>query len=247
LFIHSSHTMGFMYWQINDIWQAPTWATIEYGLKWKMGHYYVQRMFEPVYLVPILTPYLAKVTDENARISLYLVNERLNGTSGRTMCSFFSLDSFAARSSVAFDVSINAPDVKHIVDLPYTTVMKSAGCSNGSQCLFHCTYNSTQEDIEYTLFFTQPKNYQLYQPNLRIENVQQVSPTEVSITITATRPALFVWLDVPIDTSGYFSRNGFHLFETRRTVSFHSWSPMSDGVSGNLSVTVRSLFDVTQL
>ena len=238
--------MGFMYWQINDIWQAPTWATIEYGLKWKMGHYYVQRMFEPVYLVPILTPYLASVTDENARISLYLINELLDGTSGRTMCSFLSLDTFAVRSSVAYDISISAPDVKHIVDLPYATVMKSAGCSNTSQCLVHCTYNSTQDDIGHTLFLTQPKNYQLYQPNLRIENVQQVSSTEVSITITATRPALFVWLDVPISTSGYFSRNGFHMFEARRTVSFHSWSSMSDAVIDNLNVTIRSLFDVTQ-
>jgi beta-mannosidase len=238
--------MGFMYWQINDIWQAPTWATIEYGLKWKMGHYYVQRMFEPVYLVPILIPYLAKVTDENARISLYLVNELLNGTSGRTICSFLSLDTFTVRSSVSFDVSISSPDVKHIVDLPYTAVMKNASCSNGSECLVHCTYSSIQEDIGQTLFLTQPKNYQLYQPNLRIQNVQQVSPTEVSITITATRPALFVWLDVSINTIGYFSRNGFHMFEPRRAVSFHSWSPMSDTVIGNLNVTIRSLFDVTQ-
>jgi beta-mannosidase len=238
--------MGFMYWQINDIWQAPTWATIEYGLKWKMGHYYVQHMFEPIYLLPILTPYLANATDENARISLYLINELFNGTSGQAICSFLPLDAFAVRSSFAFNVSINSPDVKHIVDLPYATVMKNAGCSNGSQCLFHCTYNSTQDDIGQTLFLTRPKNYQLYQPNLRIQNVQQVSPTEVSITITATRPALFVWLDVSINTSGYFSRNGFHMLEPKRTVSFHSWAPMSDAISGNLNVTVRSLFDVTQ-
>ena len=238
--------MGFMYWQINDIWQAPTWATIEYGLKWKMGHYYVQHMFEPVYLIPILTPYLAKVTDENARISLYLVNELLDGTHGRTICSFLSFDTFAVRSTVAYDVSIDAPNIQHIADLPYATVMKTAGCSNESQCLLHCTYNSTQEDIGQTLFFTQPKNYQLYQPNLQIENVQQVSPIEVTMTISATRPALFVWLDVSNNTIGYFSRNGFHMFQPTRIVSFYSWSPMSDTIRENLNITIRSLFDVTQ-
>ena len=238
--------MGFMYWQINDIWQAPTWATIEYGLKWKMGHYYAQHMFEPVYLIPILTPYLAKVTDENARISLYLINELIDGTRGRTMCSFLSLDKFAVRSSVAYDVSTDTPSVKHIADLPYATVMKTAGCSNESQCLIHCTYNSTQDDIGQTLFLTRPKNYQLYQPNLRIETVKQVSPTEVSITISATLPALFVWLDFSNNTIGYFSRNGFHMFQPTRTVSFYSWSPISDAISENLNITIRSLFDVTQ-
>lgn len=30
------HTMGALYWQLNDIWQAPSWASLEYGGKWKM-------------------------------------------------------------------------------------------------------------------------------------------------------------------------------------------------------------------
>jgi len=31
-------TMGALYWQINDIWQGPTWASIEFGGKWKLLH-----------------------------------------------------------------------------------------------------------------------------------------------------------------------------------------------------------------
>ncbi len=235
-----------MYWQINDIWQAPTWATMEYGLKWKMGHYYVQHMYEPVYPLAILKPYLADVMDEKASISIFAINELFNGVSGRLTCSFLPLDTFSVKSSVAFDVSFTAPGVKNITDLPYSTVMRSASCSNGSQCVFHCGFNSTKEDIGQTLFLTQPKNYQLYQPNLQVQGIQQVSATEVSITITATRPALFVWLDVPADVSGYFSRNGFHMLEATRTVSFHSWSPMTDFQKANLNVSITSLFDITQ-
>jgi beta-mannosidase len=235
-----------MYWQIDDFWQAPTSATVEYGLKWKMPHYYVQHMYEPVYPLPILTPYLANITDENARISIYIINERFNGINGRLICSFLPPDTFSVRSSVAFDFSISSPDVKHVTDLPYSTVMRSAGCSNGSQCLLHCRFNGSQEEMGQTLFLTQPKNYQLQQPNLHIQNIQQVSPTEARITITATRPALFVWLDVSIDIGGYFSHNGFHMFEATRAVSFYSWSPMTDAQIANLNVAVISLFDVTQ-
>jgi beta-mannosidase len=238
--------MGIMYWQIDDIWQAPTWATLDYAQKWKMGHYYVQHMYEPVYPLAILKPYLADVMDENARISIYFINELFNGASGRLTCSFLLLDTFSAKSSVAFDISFNAPGVKNITDLPYSTVMRSAGCSNGSQCVFHCSFNSTQEDIGQTLFLTQPKNYQLYQPNLRVESIKQVSTTEVSITITATRPALFVWLSVSPDILGYFSRNGFHMFGPTRTVSFHTWFPMTDFQNANFNVAITSLFDVTQ-
>jgi beta-mannosidase len=235
-----------MYWQINDIWQAPTWATIEYGLKWKMGHYYVQHMYEPVYPLPILTPYLANITDENARISLYVINELLGGTNGVLNCSFLPLDSFSVRSSVTFNVAFSSSGVQHIADLPYSTVMKSVGCADGTQCVFYCRLNSVQDDIGQTLFLTQPKNYQLEQPNVHVLNTQQVSPTEVIITLTATRPALFVWLDVPANMSGYFSRNGFHMFEAMKIVSFFSWTPLTSVDIANLDVEAYSLFDVTQ-
>uniref|UniRef100_A0A2K5EVH1 beta-mannosidase n=1 Tax=Aotus nancymaae TaxID=37293 RepID=A0A2K5EVH1_AOTNA len=45
------HTMGALYWQLNDIWQAPSWASLEYGGKWKMLHYFAQNFFAP--LLPV--------------------------------------------------------------------------------------------------------------------------------------------------------------------------------------------------
>jgi hypothetical protein len=66
------------------------------------------------------------------------------------------------------------------------------------------------------------------------------------MTITATHPALFVWLDVSANITGYFSRNGFHMFEATKTVSFHSWTPLTDFDDVNFDVRVTSLFDVSQ-
>ena len=241
-----SNTMGLMYWQIGDIWQGATSSTIEYELKWKMGHYYVQQMYKPVYPILILTPYLTNTTDEHARISLYVINELFDGASGHLTCSFHVLDTFAVKSTLQYDVSFDSPDLQHVADLPYSTVMRNVGCLNSSECLMHCRFNSTQDDIEQTLFFTQPKQYQLYQPELRIQNIQQISSTEVSITITATRPALFVWLDVSINVTGYFSHNGFHMFEPTRTVTFYTWTSITDFEKINFDIRLTSLFDVTQ-
>ena len=30
-----AHTMGALYWQLNSIWPAPTWSSMEYGGRWK--------------------------------------------------------------------------------------------------------------------------------------------------------------------------------------------------------------------
>ncbi|XP_064595240.1 beta-mannosidase-like [Liolophura sinensis] len=54
-------TMGALYWQLNDIWQAPTWASIEYGGKWKMLHYYAKRFFAPNLISPYLDGNIFKV------------------------------------------------------------------------------------------------------------------------------------------------------------------------------------------
>lgn len=47
-------TMGALYWQLNDVWQAPTWSSIEYGGKWKMLHYFARRFFFPIQVMPYL-------------------------------------------------------------------------------------------------------------------------------------------------------------------------------------------------
>ena len=117
--------MGLMYWQINDIWQAPTWATIEYGLKWKMAHYYVKHMYEPVYPLPILTPYLANITDENARISIYVINDLLSDVRGQLICSIHTFDTFSVRLSIGYDLLLDFDTMKHIADVSYSTLMQT--------------------------------------------------------------------------------------------------------------------------
>ncbi|XP_050523227.1 beta-mannosidase isoform X2 [Daktulosphaira vitifoliae] len=48
-------TMGALYWQLNDVWQAPTWSSIDYDGCWKMLHYSAMEFFAPVIVVPELS------------------------------------------------------------------------------------------------------------------------------------------------------------------------------------------------
>jgi beta-mannosidase len=237
--------MGLMYWQINDIWQAPTWATIEYGLKWKMGHYYVLHMYAPVYPIAVLKPYLASVTDENAQVSVYMINELSNGTRGILDCSIYTLNAFSSRLSFGDDVTFTSSGFQHVRTIPYSVLMRRVGCTDNSQCIIHCSYGESQNQIGQTLFLNRPKNYQLYDPNLKVESVKQLTPNDISITLTADRPALFVWLDVAANVTGYFSRNGFNMFEATTTVTFHSWINITDFSRANFDLRHTSLFDVT--
>ncbi|KAH9639264.1 hypothetical protein HF086_014128 [Spodoptera exigua] len=62
------YTMGALYWQLNDVWQAPSWSSIEYTGRWKMLHYFAKNFFAPVLVSPRL--------DSTGEMEVYLINDR---------------------------------------------------------------------------------------------------------------------------------------------------------------------------
>ncbi|RXN06765.1 beta-mannosidase isoform X1 [Labeo rohita] len=47
------HTMGTLYWQLNDIWQGPSWSSVEFGGKWKMLHHWAADFYAPILSVGV--------------------------------------------------------------------------------------------------------------------------------------------------------------------------------------------------
>ena len=237
-----------MYWQLNDIWQAPTWASIEYGSKWKMAHYYAKQMYSPIYVLMRSTLYLPSVTDLNAQINIYLVSDIATSTNNQINCSVRSFDSFDARLSVQYDdIRTNSSVLKLLDSWPYRLLMELAGCPNSSQCAMLCsltTNNDSSNEIQ-TLLFSRPKDIQLLDPNLQLIYVAQKSINEIDFTLKADHPALFVWLNLPNDFTGYFSRNGFHMFQQQITVTYISWTPLIPLDPINVALQMTSLYDVT--
>jgi beta-mannosidase len=44
----TAQTMGILYWQMNDIWEGPSWASMEWGGRWKPLQYTVKRIFAEI-------------------------------------------------------------------------------------------------------------------------------------------------------------------------------------------------------
>uniref|UniRef100_A0A183BHT4 beta-mannosidase n=1 Tax=Globodera pallida TaxID=36090 RepID=A0A183BHT4_GLOPA len=70
-------TMCAMYWQLNDVWAAPTWSTLDFDLRWKIGHHFFLDLNGRFRLWAV-SDLLAPIQNANVRLSLFCFRSGLS-------------------------------------------------------------------------------------------------------------------------------------------------------------------------
>eukprot|EP00794_Sanderia_malayensis_P008644 gene8644-9576_t len=204
------HTMGAMFWQLNDIWQAPSWASIEYGGRWKMLHYYAKKFFAPI----IPSGY---VKDGAAQI--FVISDHLHvikrAILNLTLHSWTSFENKRIRSYVQ---DIQPQTSMHIASVPL-----SEACADiTSSFMLLRLFIPEKPDVRLVkpIFLAPFHNITaLEDPKIVVENnVTQVGQNVIQFTIQSLKPAAFVWLSTSLP--GLFSDNGFVMYEEARMLNF---------------------------
>ncbi|XP_054846408.1 beta-mannosidase [Eublepharis macularius] len=229
-------TMGALYWQLNDIWQGPSWASLEYGGKWKMLHYFARRFFAP--LLPVAHEdedvfYIYGVSDLHSDAELTLKVSLHHWNSMEPACTM-------AKEGVV----IKAGSAIAIYKEPIGDLLRRCG-------------NCTRQSCVITFYFagegklSSPNNYHflsslkdavgLQKPQLTVSISQEEDQFQLVLETTAIAP--FVWLDAG-DIPGTFSDNGFLLTEKQRIILFHPWESTSI-VELKKSLSLTSLTDIS--
>lgn len=238
--------LGSLYWQLEDIWQAPTWAGIEYDGRWKVLHYVARDIYQPVIVAPFwnytvgdLAVYVISDLWETARVSVNLTwvdlaGEPIPGNAGTPRTKEFLVGGI--NSTEVF--SANTPRLS-LADSANAVLLMSVdarghlpNAENGSLSTFsHRNY--------FTPVF--PNRLTLVDPGLELSHDGMGT-----FTIEARHGVSFyTWLLHPEGVVGYFDANAFILLPgERRRVGFTVQKDETGGkwVEG---VTVRSLWDQT--
>ncbi|KAJ7988817.1 hypothetical protein DPEC_G00313130 [Dallia pectoralis] len=233
------HTMGALYWQLNDIWQGPSWSSIEFGGKWKMLHYFAQEFFSP--LLPV-------GFEDQGVLVVYAVSDLTYNLPLRAVVSVYgwsSLDPVCI--VVSGTVLIGGGSAVVIHKQPIKALL--AECGGGSCTRYTCLLTYHLEDVNGSqrgpinhLFLSSPNVAQgMLRPNITF-SVQQDEVGQYSIKLQSSAVAAFVWLDA-LDVPGRFSANGFLMVTRNRTVSFLPWGPTSTQQLAQ-GLTITSLRDV---
>ncbi|XP_075837393.1 beta-mannosidase [Microtus pennsylvanicus] len=228
------HTMGALYWQLNDIWQAPSWASLEYGGKWKMLHYFAQRFFAPLLPVGFEDKgvfYVYGVSDLHRDYKTRLTVRLHTWSSLTPLCSVVTSSAVMKAGKAAILYQEPVPDL----------LKRCGGCTRESCVVsFHL---STHADL------FSPTNYHFLSS---LKDAQGLVKANITVTISqkgdlfvfdlrTSAVAPFVWLDVG-SIPGRFSDNGFLMIEKMRSVLFYPWKLTSKSELQQ-AFTVTSLTD----
>jgi len=214
-------TMGALYWQLNDVWQAPSWSSIEFGGVWKMLHYYAVNFFSPLLMSPFI---------EHQDLCITVVNDCLNGINLKVSILLYELNSFTPSIVSTLNVSVNGSSAEMIFKRPFYQIFQPGQCLNIDNCIIRVVYENPKANIfgDNFLLLGEPKHaYQLSKPNIRLVNITHHGNSQLNtfdIIIHSDAIAMFVWADFKLDSKirGQFSDNGFMLFSSYKSLAFQS-------------------------
>ena len=192
-------TMGALYWQLNDCWPVASWAGIDYHGRWKALHYMAARFFAPVLL--------SAVEDTaRGRVDLHVTSDRLKDCAGRITWTLMTTDGEpiarttervdvpAGKTSRTLRLELAEPVTKHGAE----KLMLFADIAVGRE-IVSSTYAA----------FAKPKQMNLPEPQITAR-VKAVGDGVFLVRLRASRPALWVWLELT-GTDATYSDNFFHL------------------------------------
>jgi len=242
-----NRNLGCLYWQLEDIWVAPTWAGVEYDGRWKVLHYAAKDRYEPI----IVAPYFDRTT---GNLTVWVTSDLWTPAQGKATFTWYDwsgneivVPSNFSAPSVDFEVgALNSTKVLQTFTMnvlqahdPSNAILRMQVSAQGK------LPNSNQvRTFRHENWFTPTglRNAALVDPGLELS----YSDVSQNFTVKATKGmAAWVWLNYPSGTVAHFDTNGFWLAanESRQV----GYTVQSDTSSGKWieEVTVSSIWNST--
>lgn len=249
-----NRNLGSLYWQLEDIWVAPTWAGVEYDGRWKVLHYAAKDRYEPV----IIAPYFNRTT---GNLSAWVTSDLWSPVQGKATFTWYDWEGNQLQmpnATMEKDFTVGALNSTQVLQTFTSSLFPNSNATgrDTNNAILHLSIsatgsppnsasNSTQLFRHENWFTPKPlRDAHLVDPGLELT----YSNVTKNFTVTATKGvAAYVWLDYPAGTVAHFDSNGFWLkANASREVGYTVVSDESAGrwVEG---VTVGSLWDLTTM
>jgi len=263
--VADAQTMGILYWQLNDIWQGPSWSSTEWGGRWKPLQYTVSRSFSPVAVNFVGEPAGDAVElwavndmplDVTVTYSAYLISWEASGELNDDMVVHSGKKSVRGGSSIRLSV------------LSVDSILKFGNdptCTRETCFLMvRSTATSSSDEVsvpESVFYLDIMKNQKLSSaPRIEVSNIRELSKYEVEFDLKLDKTSPFVFMEltgsndldqnpssigVNNKNAGWFNNNNFlAIGNVIYSMKYTSHLPLSSPEDFAKRLKIRSLQNV---
>ncbi|KAM3557541.1 hypothetical protein ARSEF4850_005017 [Beauveria asiatica] len=236
---------GALFWQLNDVWQAPSWAALEHGGRWKVVPYYIRRGYQNVVVSTSWNSALK-------HLEIWVTSDLWQAVSGQVSMRWVDLQGQALKDNLGFPKTLNfTVDAIGSTKVHGAALRGSLGPADLDDALLllsveaHGQLPNSDETERFThqvsFLPTPPKKAKISNPGLRLTHDEASGKFTVEATESVS---LYTWLTHPADMVGFFDDNAFVLLPgQKREIGFTVQKDKTNG-SWVLDVTVNSLWDL---
>ena len=164
--------LGTLYWQLNDNWPVCSWASLDYGGKWKLLHYAAKKFYAPV----LVSAFQRK----EGQLEVWVTNDQRTPVRGTVVAEVRNFSGKLIRR-YRLPARVAAGSAKLIKK--WNVADLSADPANA---FLQVTFNGATN----THFFTEYKRCELAQPRVRIQVGKGYR-----VTLRTDKPAFFISLN----------------------------------------------------
>lgn len=238
--------LGSLYWQLEDQWQAPTWAGIEYDGRWKVLHYAAKDKYSNVIISPFFN-------FGEGLLEIYVTSDLWQTAKGTASFAWYdwSGKKLDLDTPEKVYVSIGPLNSTKILQLDTTRVLvnndpKTVVLRLDVEVQGYLPNSDKPQNFRHQNWFhpVPLSQAKLVDPGLELSHL----PNSNMFRIKATKGvASWIWLDYPAGTLVHFEKNGFWLgageeVDVGYTVFEGAESPSDAWIE---KVTGESLYDLT--
>lgn len=191
------HTMGSLYWQLNDSWPTISWATVDYYGRWKASHYAVRDANAALILSP---------TVENDNLVVYAVSDLLEQQNNDL---HISLISFYGDTLYSFNTGVTVlPNQSSKIYTMALDQLSKKGFDKSKAVIHAVLKKGNEVKAENLYYFVTPKELELPGANVSFSARKTSTGYEIQLTSDVLVKNLFIDTAVP---DVFFSDNYFDL------------------------------------
>ncbi|KAH8360187.1 hypothetical protein KR093_011286 [Drosophila rubida] len=205
------NTMGALFWQLNDVWVAPSWSGIDFFGNWKLLHYWARDFLAPTTIVAL---YDKSATSLN--ISLICDVPDMNTNNLSVVAHVHLWSQLLPKQSRSWPVTLRPNGVQYDKVIPLKELLDNEFNARNAYLEFQLRRN--EQLISRTYYFPSSITAAvgIMDPQLEFEissksclQTSNGSRNSLSLTIQVKHPAVFVYVELLLYHRYKLSENGY--------------------------------------